>query len=82
MYTNGDFHMTYFETYLGERRHCRWDRHEQDHNSRDHVQPLPSASTTNAADTDFPKDVTQVLRHHVLPWVDARLGELWDTGSM
>jgi hypothetical protein len=81
VYTNGDFHCTYFETYLGERRHCRWDRHEQDHNSRDHFHPLPSASTTNAVDKDFPHDVTQVLRHHVLPWVDERLGELWDAAS-
>lgn len=77
VYTNGDFHITYFETHLGERRYCRWDRHEQDHNSRDHFHPLPRASTTNAVNTDFSNDVTQVLRHHVLPWVDERLGELW-----
>ena len=78
VYTNGDFHITYFETHLGERRYCRWDRHEQDHNSRDHFHPLPSASTTNAMDKDFPADITRVLRQHVLPWVDDRLGELWD----
>jgi hypothetical protein len=82
VYTNGDFHMTYFETYLGERRYCRWDRHDQGHNSRDHAHPLPSASTTNAVDKDFPHDVTQVLRQHVFPWVDKRLGELWDAESM
>jgi hypothetical protein len=81
VYTNGDFHITYFETYLGERRHCRWDRHEQYHNSRDHCHPLSKASTTNAVDKDFPHDVTQVLRHHVLSWVNERLGELWDVES-
>lgn len=82
VYTNGDFHITYFETHLGERRHCRWGRHEQDHNSRDHFHPLSRASTTNAVDRDFPDDVTMVLRQRVLPWVDKRLGELWDAESM
>jgi len=82
VYTNGDFHITYFETYLGERRHCRWDRHDQDHNSRDHFHPLPSASTANAVDKAFSTDVTMMLRDHVLPWIDERLGELWDAHSV
>jgi hypothetical protein len=81
VYTNGDFHITYFETYLGERRHCRWDRHDQDHNSRDHFHPLPSASTAKAVDKSFPTDVTMVLRQDVLLWIDERLGELWDADS-
>lgn len=82
VYTNGDFHITYFETYLDERRHCRWDRHDQDHNSRDHFHPLPSASTANAVDKAFSTDVTMMLRDHVLPWIDERLGELWDSHSV
>lgn len=81
VYTNGTFHITYVETYLGDHRHCRWDRHEQEHNSRDHFHPLPKASTTNAGDKDFPEDVTAVLRQYVLPWVDERLGELWNEHS-
>lgn len=82
MYTNGDFNITYFETYLGERRHYRLDRHDQDHNSRDHFHPLPSASTAKAVDNAFPTDVTMMLREHVLPWIDERLGELWDAPSV
>jgi hypothetical protein len=77
-YTNGAFHITYVEIYLGERRQCRWDRHEQDHNSRDHFHPLPDASTTAAADRAFPQDLTAVLRTVVLPWVEQRFGDLWE----
>jgi hypothetical protein len=81
VYTDGTFHITYLETYLGARRYCRWDRHEQDHNSRDHFHPLPDASTTCAVDRTYPVDVTAVLRETVLPWVNDRLGDLWDTDS-
>lgn len=78
VYTNGEFHISYLENYLGERRHCRWDRHEQEHNSRDHFHPLPAASTENAEDREFPEDITTVIRQNVLPWVERRLGDLWE----
>ncbi len=81
LYTTGEFHITYIEKYLGERRLCRWDRHEQPHNSRDHFHPLPDASTTAAVDREFPSDVIIVIREEVLPWIDTRLGELWETDS-
>ncbi|MFA1612274.1 hypothetical protein [Halobellus rubicundus] len=77
-YTNGEFHISYLERYLGERRQCRWDRHEQDHNSRDHFHPLPDASTAAAEDRSFPLDLTAVLRSVVFPWVEERFSELWD----
>lgn len=80
-YTNGEFHVSYHEEYLGDRRHCRWDRHEQDHNSRDHFHPLPTASTRAAENRTFPDDLTDVLQKHVFPWVDQRLGELWERGE-
>lgn len=81
VYINGDFHVTYFENYLGERRHCRWDRHDQNHNSRGHFHPLPTASTQDARDRAFPADVTEVMRRAVLPWVDERFGDLRDEES-
>lgn len=81
VYANGEFHVSYFETVRGEHRRCRWDRREQDHDSRDHLHPLPTASTQRAADRNFPEDVTAVIRRDVLPWVERRLGELWDVES-
>lgn len=78
IYTNGEFHVSYIENYLGEIRRCRWDRHDQDHNARDHVYMFPTASTTDAADRDFPSDVTTLLETVVLPWVEDRLGTLWE----
>lgn len=77
-YTNGEFHISYLESYLGDLRQCRWDRHTQPHNSRDHFHPLPDAGTQQAADHSFPVDLTDVLRTLVLPWVEQRLGDLWD----
>ena len=80
-YTNGDFHVSYLESYSGEQRRCRWDRHDQPHNSRDHFHPLPDASTAAAVDRAYASDLTQVIEKTVLPWVDDRLGELWESTS-
>ena len=77
-YTNGDFHVSYLETHIGELRQCRFDRHAQDHNTRDHYHPLPDASTGDAQDRDFPTDLTTVVRDVVLPWVETRFADLWD----
>ncbi|EMA58584.1 hypothetical protein [Halorubrum lipolyticum] len=78
-YTNGEFHISYIERRSGERRRCRWDRHEQSHNSRDHYHPLPDASTESAVDRTYATDLTRVLEAAVLPWIDDRVGQLWDS---
>jgi hypothetical protein len=78
VYTNGEFNVSYVEHYLGEVRSCRWDRHEQDHNARDHVHPFPDAGTAGVVDREFPGDVTTLLRTVVLPWVTARVGAVWE----
>lgn len=78
-YTNGEFHVSYLERRSGEQRRCRWDRHEQPHNSRDHYHPLPDASTGSAVDRTYPTDFTRVLEATVLPWIDDRVGQLWES---
>lgn len=78
LFTNGDFNITYAETYLGERRQCRWDRHDQPHSTRDHFHLLPDASTDDVEDRSYPESITDVLRDTILPWVDNRIGMLWD----
>lgn len=78
LYTNGDVHITYLEDQLGTQRQCRWDRHDQDHNDRDHFHPLPDASTSSAESREYPREVTTVLRTIVLPWIHERLGDVWD----
>lgn len=76
-YTNGDFHVSYVETYIGERRTCRWGRHDQPHSTRDHFHPLPDAGTSTVADRDCPTDLDAVLADVVFPWIEHRLEELW-----
>ncbi|WP_256417669.1 hypothetical protein [Halorubrum laminariae] len=78
-YTNGDFHISYIEVYSGDRRRCRWDRHDQPHNSRDHYHPLPAASTAAAVDHEYATDLTRVVETTVLPWIDDRVGIRWDS---
>lgn len=75
--TSGDFHVSYFESYLGEQRRCRWDRHEQPHSSHDHFHPPPNASTVNAENREYPTDLDAMMSEVVLPWVERRLGDLW-----
>lgn len=76
-YTSGDFHVSSIEIHSGERRRCRWDRHEQPHSSRDHYHPLPDARTESAIDRAYATDLTHVLEMTVLPWIDERIGQLW-----
>jgi hypothetical protein len=75
-YLNGDFHVTYLEDWGGDRWHCRWDRHENPHNSRDHFHPPPNATTDKARDESFPTDFFDVIAL-VLEYVEERLGEVW-----
>lgn len=77
-YTNGDSHVSYIEDYLGEVRQCRWDRHTQDHNTRDHFHPFPSASTVEGEDREFPDTIFELIQTAVLPWVQERLGDVWE----
>ncbi|RLM67564.1 hypothetical protein DVK05_12640 [Halorubrum sp. Atlit-8R] len=78
-YTNGEFHVSYHETRAGDRRRCRWDRHDQPHNARDHFHPLPDAATDAAVDRDYVTDLTRVVEQTILPWVDERVGALWES---
>jgi hypothetical protein len=77
VYEDGSFHITYREVWEEEAWMCRWDRHENPHNSRDHFHQPPAAHTTDAVDMDFPADVTAVLED-ALEYVDDRLGEVWE----
>ena len=78
-YTNGDFHVSYFESHAGNQQQCRWDRHDQPHNVRDHFHPLPDASTDAAVDRGYAADLTRVVEVTVLPWVNDRVGVLWES---
>lgn len=77
-YTNGAWHVSYIEQQSGDRRQCRWDRHDNSHNTRDHFHPLPAARTDDAHDREFPTEITTLLETVVLPWVESRLGTLWE----
>lgn len=75
--TTGDFHVSYREVHAGDRRRCRWDRHDQPHSARDHFHPIPDAAAV--VDRSYATDLTRVIEGTVLPWVDERVGVLWES---
>jgi len=75
-YVNDDFKIHYQEHWQnGQERKCRWDRHPNNHNSRDHYHPLPDAATpgTDANYAEFWKDVLST----VVESVDERIDSFW-----
>lgn len=78
-YTNDDFAIHYRETHDEKHWECRWDRHPNPHNSRDHVHPPPEASTPGE-DADWPPDYRDVLRL-VLNEIEERITTLWEEGN-
>lgn len=74
---NGDFIIHYEEQYDGDRRWaCRWDRHPNDHNTRDHYHPPPDAEHP-CDDADFPEDWRDVLKD-ILGEIDDHIKAFWD----
>lgn len=75
-YTNDDFTVHYREVHDGRDWECRWDRHPNPHNSRDHFHGPPDA-TTPGEDASWPTDYREVLTL-VLDDVEDRIADLWN----
>jgi len=75
-YTNDDFKIHYREEHEGDVWMCRWDRHPNPHNSRDHFHPPPAARTPGE-DAAWPRDYRDVSRL-VLGEIEDRITHLWD----
>lgn len=72
-----DFHVHYSEQYdSNESWECRWDRHPNEHNTRDHFHPPPDAASPGN-DADYPRDWRDLLTA-VLQDLDARIQAFWD----
>ena len=76
-YTNDDFSIHYREVHPGQPWECRWDRHPNPHNSRDHVHPPPTAPTPGE-DASWPTDVRDVVAL-VLDEIQARVASQWNS---
>lgn len=73
---NDDVNIIYVEEWPGDRWACRWDRHENDHNAREHFHPPPVATTRNALDIDLPADPNRAVQL-ALQFVDDRINDVW-----
>ena len=72
-----DFSIHYSEQYRTEASwECRWDRHPNDHNTREHFHPPPAASTPGE-DAEYPDEWRDVLAT-VLSRLDDRIEAFWD----
>ncbi len=75
-FETADFSIHYTEQYHTENSwECRWDRHPNDHNSREHFHPPPDASTPGK-DADYPTDWRDVLTI-VVRRLDDRIKAFW-----
>ncbi|WP_254534068.1 hypothetical protein [Natrinema gelatinilyticum] len=75
-YTNDDFKIHYREVHLDHAWECRWDRHPNPHNTRNHFHPPPTAPTPGE-DSSWPSDHRDVLRL-ILDTIEERITSLWD----
>jgi hypothetical protein len=73
-YSNDDFSAHYHETGVEEWA-CRWGRHPNPHNAREHYHPPPDA-TTPGEDRSWPGDYRDVMSL-VLDRIDRRIEEHW-----
>jgi hypothetical protein len=76
-YTNDDFAVHYREAHATVTWACRWDRHPNPHNTRDHFHPPPDAATPGE-DASWPADPRDVLSR-VLDDVERRIERLWES---
>jgi len=74
-YTNDDFSVHYQEETADGNWECRWDRHPNPHDTREHFHPPPDAETPGA-DRSWPKGYRDLLRH-VLNDIEGRIEQLW-----
>ena len=72
-----DFSIHYAEQYQTSNSwECRWDRHPNDHNTREHFHPPPDAATPGE-DDEYPPEWRDVLAT-VLARLDERIEAFWD----
>jgi len=76
-YRNDDFNVHYHEERRDSAWKCRWDRHPNVHNSRDHFHPPPTASRTHAEDAQWPLDHRDVS-NLVFDRIENRIETLWE----
>ena len=72
-----DFTIHYTEHYwTGDSWECRWDRHPNDHNAREHFHPSPDALTPGE-DQEYPDEWRDVLAT-ILTRLDERIEAFWN----
>jgi hypothetical protein len=76
-YTNDDRKIHYREVHQDHEWECRWDRHPNPHNTRDHFHPPPDAPTPGD-DADWPEDYREMLTV-ALNEIESRIAEIWST---
>ena len=75
-YENDDFSFHYAENWEdGDRWECRWDRHPNTHNAREHFHPPPDAATPGT-DERYSEDWRDAVVD-ILGKLDARIMDFW-----
>jgi hypothetical protein len=77
---NADFNIQYIEAWDTEQWACRWDRHPNVHNTREHFHPPPNPRVDTAIDASYPAELPDILRV-ILATLEQRINTLWTTPS-
>lgn len=78
---NDDLNVIYVEDWGGERWLCRWDRHENDHNAREHFHPPPAVTSQTAVDIDLPREPHRAVLT-AFEFIEERIQDLWQTAEV
>lgn len=78
---NDDCNIVYIEDWAGDRWECRWDRHENDHNAREHFHPPPTVTTATARDIDLPVDPNRAVET-ALRFIEDRIRDCWQAEAV
>lgn len=75
---SGAYNLYYQEQWDGSVWECRWDRHENSHNDREHFHPPPDIDETTPVDADLPLEANDLIEC-AFRFVDDRRANLWDS---
>lgn len=81
LHLTDDIHIIYIENWMGDRWTWRWDRHENDHNDREHFHPPPAVTTENARDLELPDDPNRAVET-ALRFIEDRIRDLWQSDEV
>ncbi len=75
---SGDYNLYYQERWDGSVWECRWDRHDNSHNDREHFHPPPDIDETTPVDATLSVEPNDLIECS-FRFLDDRRAALWES---